>query len=634
MDSPDGFVSEMQEMRRAFLRRPGCPQFSTRATSISQLGSGTVVGLPREVCVSPETWRMMEDPLLDRRGLDTEVDRRLIPFSQSACELNHLHKEDESRTPSPVTSSPLTAQSFPRHRMPWYISVIHEKNTRMTRYLPRGFCRNSIVCHFSPGMVGEYSVWGHFLPVWRLSFIIDPSSDLLMTNPPGSCLPEDIFEHSLLMLEEEIRRLSELETQVQQKDQEILALQREKEVLRKQLRCLLRSKSQETPASVDRKERPSEAQKLGVLNILKSLYKDEEEQEHWVQEEHAKEHSEEEEEEEEEGEGEGEGEEKEGEREGEEEGQDKGPPVTRAKGSMGRMGAVPEEGTEGEEEDEEEDGDQEESEERSWELREEEGSPPRKAYSLTESFEEELMAQLEEYERMLVEFQSELGVTRTRYALATGTITTLQRQVEFLESQLRKINTENELLRKELRERKQQLQAMSDKFSSLREEKKHLEMMGLIQKDNLVLRERVSELETELTKRDLAITELSTKVGELQTQTDLDQDHRQRWKQLHEDLQSRNEVVQQAEQATRVALESAQSRLERLRSKIIQATFNVSGIKSLATEISDNHILEALQRIISERSDYYNQLKQKGVRVPPLQQSEIMLTKPKKATSK
>uniref|UniRef100_A0A8C9QKX3 Coiled-coil domain containing 27 n=1 Tax=Spermophilus dauricus TaxID=99837 RepID=A0A8C9QKX3_SPEDA len=281
--------------------------------------------------------------------------------------------------------------------------------------------------------------------------------------------------------------------------------------------------------------------------------------------------------------------------------------------------------TEGEEEDEEEDGDQEESEERSWELREEEEGPPRKAYSLTQSFEEEVMAQLEEYERMLVEFQSELGVTRTRYALATGTIRTLQGQVEFQESQLRKINTENELLRKELRERKQQLQAMSDKFSSLREEKKHQEMMGLIQKDNLVLRERVSELETELTKRDLAITELSTKVGELQTQTDLDQDHRQRWKQLH---------AQSIFLGQRVMVSSLWWQLERLRSKIIQATFNVSGIKSLATEISDNHILEALQRIISERSDYYNQLKQKGVRVPLLQQSEIMLTKPRKVTSK
>lgn len=41
------------------------------------------------------------------------------------------------------------------------------------------------------------------------------------------------------------------------------------------------------------------------------------------------------------------------------------------------------------------------------------------------------------------------------------------------------------------------------------------------------------------------------------------------------------------------------------------------------------------QRIISERTDYYNQLKQKGVKVPPLQQSEISssASKPKKATA-
>lgn len=37
------------------------------------------------------------------------------------------------------------------------------------------------------------------------------------------------------------------------------------------------------------------------------------------------------------------------------------------------------------------------------------------------------------------------------------------------------------------------------------------------------------------------------------------------------------------------------SQLERLRNKIIQATFNTIGIKSLATEISDNDILEGLQ---------------------------------------
>ena len=37
--------------------------------------------------------------------------------------------------------------------------------------------------------------------------------------------------------------------------------------------------------------------------------------------------------------------------------------------------------------------------------------------------------------------------------------------MEFQESQLLKINTENEMLQKELRERKKQLQAMSDKVA-------------------------------------------------------------------------------------------------------------------------------------------------------------------------
>lgn len=47
--------------------------------------------------------------------------------------------------------------------------------------------------------------------------------------------------------------------------------------------------------------------------------------------------------------------------------------------------------------------------------------------------------------------------------LLLGAITSLQRQIEFQESQLRKVTTENELLERELRERKQQIQAMTDK---------------------------------------------------------------------------------------------------------------------------------------------------------------------------
>lgn len=48
---------------------------------------------------------------------------------------------------------------------------------------------------------------------------------------------------------EELQRFSELETQMQKKDQEILMLQKEKEALKKQLKNLLRSKGTETSSA-------------------------------------------------------------------------------------------------------------------------------------------------------------------------------------------------------------------------------------------------------------------------------------------------------------------------------------------------------------------------------------------------
>uniref|UniRef100_A0A667HXR4 Coiled-coil domain containing 27 n=1 Tax=Lynx canadensis TaxID=61383 RepID=A0A667HXR4_LYNCA len=253
-----------------------------------------------------------------------------------------------------------------------------------------------------------------------------------------------------------------------------------------------------------------------------------------------------------------------------------------------------------------------------------------------EAFERELVAQLEEYEQVIWELQDELQVTRTRYSLATGAIASLQRLVGYQESRLRQVHTESEALQRELREREDQLRAMSSKFSNLREDKKHEEMMGLMEKDNFLLRQQVTELQSRLAKQEHVVSELEAKVSQLQDQVSQKEGQLQRQKWLQEEMGSRNEMIQQAELQARVALESAQSRLERLRNNIIQATFSTPGIKSLATEISDNDILEALQRIISERADYYNQLKQKGIRMPPLHQSEApsSQSKSKKLASK
>nr|XP_058160723.1 LOW QUALITY PROTEIN: coiled-coil domain-containing protein 27 [Dasypus novemcinctus] len=521
-----GFVSQVEELRRAFLMRPGCPQFSTRATSMSQFGMATATAFPRDVGISAETWKRTGDPLSSPQGSDTSADGRLLPTSKSACELVSLRKGSQAGSVGPAASSPVGAQSAPGRRVPWYISIIHEK------------------------------------------------------------------DHCLSVLGEEFRRLSELEAQSRAKDKEMVALREEREALAQQLRSLLRSRSVGRAFPLGVRERP--------LQVLPKPEEEEEEQRCWKQV-HAGQMREE-------SAPDGGGQEEADGEAAPERGQG-----LRAQGPVGETGALGEEKSVLEEDEEELE--EEPEEERG-------GAVARRPYSVDRAFEDELIARLEECEQVIQEFQYELEVTRSRYSMATGTITSLQRQVDFQESQMQKLNTENENLQKELQERKSQLHAMTDKFSNIREDKKHAEMMGFIEKDNFLLRQQVLELESKLTRQDHVISEFNATVGQLQAQVSLGQNLLQRQKQLQEGLQSRNETIQQAEQQARVALESAQSRLERLRSKIIQATFSNTGVKNLSIEISDNDILESLQRVISERTDYYNQLRQKGVKVPPPTQSD------------
>ncbi|XP_004705528.1 coiled-coil domain-containing protein 27 [Echinops telfairi] len=376
--SYNGFTSQVDNLRRAFLKRPGCPRFSTRATSMSQYGLSVVAALPRELDVSTE----MTEDFSSHQGSDTHVEESLLSFSKSACEFNYLRKRSKSQTTSAVVSSPATVQSPPRKKMPWYISVIHEK------------------------------------------------------------------DNCLFMLSEEVQRLSELEVQSRRKDEELLILREERETLRRQLKYLFKGKVWETPVSP------------GL--------------------------------------------------------QDSGSPCQDRPGQY-------------------------------------------------------------------------------------MTLEDLQEQFEAL---------------------KVRMGALQDRFSNLRESKKHEEMMGRIEKDNLLLRQHVMDLEKELTERDHIISEYSTKVQELQSQVDQDQSHIKKQKELQDKLQSMRDQSRQAEQQSRVSLENSQARLERLRNRIIQATFSYSGVKSLVTEISDNDILEALQKVITERNDFYNQLKQKGVKIPTLSQME------------
>ncbi|XP_054705617.1 coiled-coil domain-containing protein 27 isoform X3 [Grus americana] len=194
------------------------------------------------------------------------------------------------------------------------------------------------------------------------------------------------------------------------------------------------------------------------------------------------------------------------------------------------------------------------------------------------------------------ELREQLQKAKDDYSMATGAISSLQRQLEIQESQLRRIKSEKEMLQKKLRERENQLQAMSTKFCSLREERKHEEMMVTIEKENCSLRQAVTEQECRLAEQNKLISELQGTVSKLQAEVLSSQHHIRKQQRAQAAIQSQAETLEHRELQTRVALECITSRFERYRSKIIQATFSTAGSKPPQAEVTDEELLEAMQR--------------------------------------
>ncbi|NXX44086.1 CCD27 protein, partial [Tricholaema leucomelas] len=176
-----------------------------------------------------------------------------------------------------------------------------------------------------------------------------------------------------------------------------------------------------------------------------------------------------------------------------------------------------------------------------------------------------------------------------------GAICSLQRQLESQGSQLRRATAEKEMLQKRLREREKQLQAMSSKFCSLREERKQEEMLVAMQEENCSLQQLVTERESQLAEQKQLLGELQGRVRQLQAEVLASQRHLQRQQQAQEALQSQAETLQHKELQARVALEQVASRFDRFRSRILQATFSTAGSKAPQAELSDQDVLEAMQ---------------------------------------
>ncbi|KAL2296502.1 hypothetical protein Nmel_015821, partial [Mimus melanotis] len=187
--------------------------------------------------------------------------------------------------------------------------------------------------------------------------------------------------------------------------------------------------------------------------------------------------------------------------------------------------------------------------------------------------------------------------------------------MEIQESELRRIRSEKDLLQRQLRDREAQIQAMCAKFCTLTEEQRQEQITVMMEEENLNLQQVVTEQESQLAEQNKLISELQETISQLKAEIVSTRLQLLEHKQAHKETQSQAESLQHKELQTRVALDHISSKFERFRNKIIQAAFSVEGIQDPVAELTDDEVLEAMQKIINERMEFRRKLKSKGSKV-------------------
>ncbi|XP_032935197.1 coiled-coil domain-containing protein 27 [Catharus ustulatus] len=198
------------------------------------------------------------------------------------------------------------------------------------------------------------------------------------------------------------------------------------------------------------------------------------------------------------------------------------------------------------------------------------------------------------------QLQQELRKAKDDHNMAIGAISSLQRQMEIQESEIRRMRSEKDLLQKQLRDREDQIQAVFDKFCSLTEEQRQEEVTAMMEEENLNLQKIVTEQESQLAEQNKLISELEETISQLRAEAVTTRLQLLKHKQTQKEMQSQAEALQHKELQTRVALEQISSKFERYRNKVIQAVFSAEGSRDPVAELTDNEVLEAMQKIINE----------------------------------
>ncbi|XP_059511575.1 coiled-coil domain-containing protein 27-like [Stegostoma tigrinum] len=218
--------------------------------------------------------------------------------------------------------------------------------------------------------------------------------------------------------------------------------------------------------------------------------------------------------------------------------------------------------------------------------------------------------------------RKELREVKVCYNMARGAVISINRKWSLAEAKLRNKEAEMERVQKELKDRCNQLNDMSNKFSNLREGNNHTKIMTGLQKENLSLHEQVAELQSGLRMKNEELVKLKTEINKLQLHITAEDARKRHLQAEYDEAISQGELMQRELQDLQIALKFTGTRLERFIGKIVQAVYTSPGIVQPTTQITDEDTLEMFRTILDDRLKFHRMLMESGIAVPPLLGSE------------
>ncbi|XP_022090335.1 forkhead-associated domain-containing protein 1-like isoform X2 [Acanthaster planci] len=223
-----------------------------------------------------------------------------------------------------------------------------------------------------------------------------------------------------------------------------------------------------------------------------------------------------------------------------------------------------------------------------------------------------LRSTLLQKEREQTSLKQEMERVKKEKATANGLVTTLQRDMANRDNTICRMRGELEIVKRELREKEVSLSAMTAKFSRFRENKKHEEEMAVRNKELMSLKHKLRSSETRVGELTHEVESYKQDIEKLKKHIEEEKEMEEKYKSERDHAKVQFAEMQRLEKTAKADVEQSQKRLERFRTRIMQTTFSAPGFKmpDPDTEISDDTIVETMKKLIEDRTDGKNKLRE------------------------